>query len=47
MNQSRESVGTAMPGPLKRIDLRGLTLTFVILAMAAAAGFGVGLWLGN
>jgi|GEM_PF-5859935 len=32
---------------LKRIDLRGILIALLIMAVAAGAGFAVGLWLGS
>lgn len=36
-----------MPAPLKGIDYRTLFVTLLILIVAGAAGFLVGLWLGS
>ncbi len=36
-----------MPATVKRIDVRSLLITLGVLLVAAAAGFGVGLWLGS
>ncbi|CAN5677918.1 hypothetical protein BH23GEM6_BH23GEM6_10760 [soil metagenome] len=31
---------------LKRIDLRGVLIALLVMAVAAGAGFALGLWLG-
>jgi hypothetical protein len=36
-----------MLAPFKRIDLRSLLITLAVLAVAGAAGFAIGLWLGS